>query len=504
LADLEKMVIQLQLNSEQMQADLKKVEGEVDKFGHNVEKTKKPVEGLGGQFKELGKTIAKAFAAAEIVKFLYESAKAAGDDAQSFAILENQLKNTTGATAAQSDAIDKQLEAMSNATGTKMPELRNAYGQLLRATGDSTKALQLQKTALDLAATAHVPVETAAKALARAQTGNMAALNKLDPALKNSKNVMGDLAKQTKGAADAAANANPFQKLGAIFENIKVTLGKALLPIFNVLANALVKLQPVFDVLGKAIGLLVPILTPVIELVAKLAGWFGGVIAKVMPVIVRVFQALWPAVQKLLPVFEELVDKLLPPLIRLFDKALIPALLFFTDILVKYVIPFVKQVSWGLGNVLAAAIDAVTSAFIGLGQFLKPIWDGVIKPLLDGLMALLGIKGTASVKVKADASGISLGEMAANKAKKDNALSFGGAGSTATGGVGTPAGSTTVHHHKHTHITTKVSATTNATPTNIAANIVNAIKFNLPVTMAGGTGTLTNNMGSQLGMGGAQ
>jgi ribosome recycling factor len=87
---------------------------------------------------------------------------------------------------------------------------------------------------------------------------------------------------------------------------------------------------------------------------------------------------------------------------------------------------------------------------------------------------------------------------AVKKAKEKKATFdlFGGGSGTAGAGTGGKSSVT----NNNTNINTNVQAKTDANPVDIAANIVNAIKFNLPVSMAGGTGILPTDAGSQIRM----
>jgi phage-related protein len=500
--NLEDLVIKIRLEGEQTKAELEGLKKQVQNFGGEVNHVKEPVNGLKAQFSELGKSIGKAFAAAEIVRFLVESTKVAGDNAESFAVLQNQLKNTTGATEKQSEAIDKQLESMSEMSGTKMPELRIAFGSLVRATGDSTKALALQQTALDLAASAHIPLETAAKALGKAVNGNTSALTRLDPALKGSKNLLGDLEKQTKGAAKAAADTNPMKRMQVEFEHIQVALGNGLLPVMRLVSDLLMKLTPVFDMVGKIIG----------------------AIAKPVMALVNVFmKALMPILNMLIPIFMQLMGSIMKPLTSLINNALVPAFGLIGDVL-KTIMPFIKLLGslvggylnvmlriWSveiqilvkvftvLWNIMKPFVQFIENAVIGaiknLISWLKPIW-AVVKPMVDAIAKLLGININMKASVDTSGANKSLADMKAPKLSSSLNFNSGGAG----GGGGSGSGSGSTHHHKHTHITTKVTAKTDAKPQDIAANIVNAIKFNLPVGVTGsGSGTLSVGAGSEVG-----
>jgi phage-related protein len=504
MADLDALVIQLKLETAQLQKGLSEAQGKIAQFGKTAESSANGVKKMHGSSNELLGSLKKMVAVAAVGDFLLEASKAASEDSASFAVLKTQMQNTTGATAKQTQALDEQLDSMGEMSGTKMPEMRTSFESLLRATGSSTKALQLQKMALDLAAGAHVPLATAAKALGKAVNGNQTALTRLDPALKTSKNVLGDLQKQFHGAAQAAGNANPYAKLSVIMEHIKVTLGKALLPLISTFANLLVKLQPIITMVATIIG---------------------KVVTAFMPLINELMSALMPVLNVLMRAFMQLVKAVLPPLIKIFNMVVIPIVKLFAKVLSGETIPMIMKLVMAimpLVNILADILAPILNIIIGfmdklftamkpvyefvvnglvkgfkfLTDILGPLWTGVIKPLVDGLLSLLGINTTAQVDVKVnkpkpedvkkavqtslDASMMNISGSA--KAAKATGASAGASASSKKTGSG------------HT-INTTINAKTDATPTMIAQQVVNAIKFNLPIV---GASNGYGSMGSQV------
>jgi hypothetical protein len=110
-------------------------------------------------------------------------------------------------------------------------DLRPAMGKLVRATGDVETAQDLLTLSLDAATVAGKPVETVAQAMARAFTGNKTALIKLFPALKESKDLFGDLEKIVGGAA--IQQADPFMLLNNSMDILKEKLGVVVLPLIT-------------------------------------------------------------------------------------------------------------------------------------------------------------------------------------------------------------------------------------------------------------------------------
>lgn len=508
MANLEDLVIQLKLETKQLQTGLAAAEGKIKKFGSSAEHAGGGMKKMHKESNELVSGFKKMLGAAAIVEFLLDASKAAAEDSTSFAVLQTQMKNTTGATAKQTKAIDDQLESLGEMSGTKMPELRTSYASLLRATGSSTKAMQLQKQAMDLAAGAHIPLATAAKALGKAVNGNATALIRLDPALKGSKNVLGDLQKQFKGSAKAAGDANPYAKLGVIMEKIKVTLGKALLPLLNLFANLLKKLTPFITMLSNVIS---------------------KVVTAFMPFIDQLMNALMPVLDVLIKAIMQIVNAVMPPLAQIMQAVVIPAVNLLAKVLSGETIPMIMKLIMAimpLVNILADelsfwlnliitimdklftamkpvydfVVNSLVKGFKFLTDILGPLWTNVIKPLVDGLMGLLGIKGSASVEVKTK---LKKPDPADLKAIKDAATqTLGGSMLTAGAGGKTAASKTpkTAKDKKNGHtINTTVNAKTDASAHLIAAQVVNAIKFNLPVVgdMGGGFG----GMGSQVSHG---
>ena len=409
MSDIPPLSVKVELELAQVKTQMEALEGQFKHLGETVKSQE-------GKFKELGEKAHKflgkiglAVGAVELVKVIGESTKLAGQEAQQQAELARQLKVSTGATAEQSKAINEQMDSMELASGISIDKLRPSFETLVRVTHNSTKAMALNKVAMDVAAATGKDVGSVSKAMAKAMEGNTAALQKMIPGTKGAKDQMLYLQKTFAGAAEKAADTNPYQKLSVIFEQLKKTLGAAFLPLIKTVGQVLQKLAPVikivFEQLGKVLQPLMPIVAKIIGLVGKLAQWLGGILMKILPPVIKVLNVLWPVFEKLLPPIMKLVDKLLPPLIRLLDKVLLPILMWFASILTDYVIPYVSKLAEVLGDILAPIIDGVTFAFQKLGEFLKPIWDGVIKPMLDGLMSLLGLKVEPEVKVKVKKEG---------------------------------------------------------------------------------------------------
>ena len=188
---------------------------------------KKAKKSFGGLKSALG-AVGIGFGLKAITDGLLDAAKAASADQKSMQLLNTQLVKNAKATDAQVKANDKFIDSLSNQVGIVDDELRPAMGQLVRATGDTKKAQDLLKLALDASATTGKPLALTARALSQAFAGNRTQLNRLFPTLKESKDLFGDLAKIVGGAA--VQQADPFSKFNVAMDNLKEKLGAVILP----------------------------------------------------------------------------------------------------------------------------------------------------------------------------------------------------------------------------------------------------------------------------------
>jgi hypothetical protein len=126
----------------------------------------------------------------------------------------------------------------------------------------------------------------------------------------------------------------------------------------------------------------------------------------IMPLAKDLLVALMPAFLAIIKVIEPLLKAVLPPLILILDKVLVPVLKILSDFLVKYVVPYISQLADGFGLLANVVGGAVVTAFQQVQSIVGPIWSGVLQPLLDSLMSLLGIHAAPTVTVKTDSSSI--------------------------------------------------------------------------------------------------
>lgn len=200
------------------------------------------VSKFGGAMKSAALPIAAAGAA------LYGMGKSAVEDAAGQAMLAKSLKNTVGATQAQSAAVEEWITKTSMASGVADDELRPAMSTLARATGSVSEAQKAMGLAMDIAATTGKPLSAVTDAMAKGYAGNTGALGKLVPGLdksivatKDMAKVSAELARVTGGAAAENANtaAGQFQRMTLAMDETQESIGGALLPVLTAVAPVL-------------------------------------------------------------------------------------------------------------------------------------------------------------------------------------------------------------------------------------------------------------------------
>lgn len=200
--------------------------------------------GLNKKTAAISSSINKAFGAiglglsfAMITRELTEAGKAAAEDAKSQALLAKQLENTTGATSSQIKAVEKVIGKLQLQASVADDELRPAYAKLIRSTKDTEEANRLLAIALDVSAGSGKSLDAVAQAMAKSVSGSDTALVKLLPSVKGVADPMAYLADQFKGAAEEAANTDPYQRMNIIFGELQEQVGMALLPSLDKLST---------------------------------------------------------------------------------------------------------------------------------------------------------------------------------------------------------------------------------------------------------------------------
>jgi hypothetical protein len=189
-------------------------------------------------------------------------------------------------------------------------EVRAGMQALVASTGDVTDASTLLATAQDVARFANVDLETASKAVAKANAGQTGALQKLIPGLQKGKTATDTIANASKlaaGQADAYSKSSAgMQKAGAdAFGEIGETIGSAFLPVLDEVLPALL---PVVKQLAGLVSQILPLIIPLVKLLAKALGVVASVLGIVVGWLVKLVTWLANAARKV----GEFLDKINP------------------------------------------------------------------------------------------------------------------------------------------------------------------------------------------------
>jgi hypothetical protein len=236
---------------------------DVDKFGKGLDKAGKDAQGFGGKVKKYGKIAAGALAAvgaaagAMAIKLGVDAVKGAVEDEASQIKLAQALRNTTKATDAQIASTEDYISKQQLAFGIADTKLRPALATLARATGDVTKAQQLNNLAIDISAATGKDLESVSLGLAKAYNGNIGALTRLGIPLDE--NII-----KTKDFDAAAA------ELTRLF-------GGSAQANTETLAGKLAILRETFAELQEGVGVkFIPVLKDLLDNVMKVAKAFSG------------------------------------------------------------------------------------------------------------------------------------------------------------------------------------------------------------------------------------
>jgi hypothetical protein len=181
---------------------------------------------------------------------LGDATRAAMEDQQEQAALALTLQNVTGAGAAQTAQVEKQISAMSRASGVADTDYRKALEALVRGTKDVGIAMNDMNLVMDISTATGMDSASVADALAKAYQGNFKALRSLSPEMSTmikegaSLNEVMDVLGGTFGGA-TAKNAETAAGKMAILKNsigeTKESIGAALLPVLEAVLPVLNK-----------------------------------------------------------------------------------------------------------------------------------------------------------------------------------------------------------------------------------------------------------------------
>jgi hypothetical protein len=251
--------------------------------GKGVDKAIKQFSQLEGAGAKSAFALKKAFVPAvaalgALTAGLGLATKAAMEDEAGQVELARQLKATTQATNAQVAAAEDFISTLSRQTAMADDQLRPALANLVRATGSLELSQKAMAITADLATAKNIDMETASAAVAKALTGQTAALVKLDPSLKDlidksssADDILKALNNTVGGSAEAFANT---AEGGA--KNFSIAMGELQESIGAVFLPLMTKMIPILNDVANYMAENTTVIIALIGVVGSLA---GGIVA---------------------------------------------------------------------------------------------------------------------------------------------------------------------------------------------------------------------------------
>lgn len=199
----------------------------------SLKNLEKRTQGISNGINTALGAIGVGFTLSAVINAFEQSTKAAIEDRKSKELLSKALEDNLRLTDAQIDSVEKFIGKTQLATNVTDDKLRPAFQKLAIGTKDVKEAQDLLSIALDVSAGTGKNLDTVAQAMARALEGNDTALSRLVPSVKNAKDPIQALADTFNGAAEAAADTDPYAQMQTIFGELQEQIGTALLPILD-------------------------------------------------------------------------------------------------------------------------------------------------------------------------------------------------------------------------------------------------------------------------------
>lgn len=224
-------------------------------------KAEMAVKSFEQRLQAAGRALTLAYGAKKVVDWTAGAVKAAAEDAAAQTMLAQTLRATTGARRADIASMEAWITDISHATGYLDDDLRPAVAAFARVTNDSAKAQQLLRLAMDVSRGSGKDLETVTAAIAKAYTGNTTALGRLIPGIRTAgeKTLSWADAQQKlnaqfggQAAAFAGTAEGKIARLNAQYQDMKETVGAALLPVVSQLVGVLSEVFGWFDRLNPA------------------------------------------------------------------------------------------------------------------------------------------------------------------------------------------------------------------------------------------------------------
>ena len=321
----------------------------------------------------------------------FGAAQAAIEDQASQAKLADQLIRTTGATDQQIVAVEGYISAMQLATNVADTDLRGALSRLATVTGDVTQAQSLLQLATDISAATGKDLSAVTEALSKAYGGNLTALQRLDPSLRDliKSGATFDEVGQQLTATFGGAAANAVNTAQGQFKNMQIRIGELQESIGALIVPIAEKFLPILQ----RVATFVENNT---KLIVTLASVIGGLAVAVIAVnaAMTAYAAITKAVTVVTGLFNAVLAANPVVLVTLAIAALVAGLIIayrefetFRNI-VNNAFRVVQTVAQIVIDYIMARFNALKDVVMGFVTIIKGIFQGDLKMVLEGFKQL--------------------------------------------------------------------------------------------------------------------
>jgi len=203
--------------------------------------------GMGAETKAASGTMTAAYAAAGLaaVEFAKSSVAAAIEQEEATAKLNNAIANSPKVSFEAKAAFDQQATSIMKLTGVGDEQVTTGQALLVQMGLTADQITQLTPLVVDLATKNGIDLQAAFKAVGKAAEGNTGALARYVGTVEKGKNPTETFANvveklgAVQGYAAQQANAEPWRKLEAAFNEIQETVGNKIIPVLADAADLL-------------------------------------------------------------------------------------------------------------------------------------------------------------------------------------------------------------------------------------------------------------------------
>jgi hypothetical protein len=336
---------------------------------------------------------------------LGDATKAAMEDQQEQAALALTLQNVTGAGAAQTAQVEKQISAMSRASGIADSQYRKSLEALVRGTKDVDLAMKDMNLVMDISTALQMDSTTIADALAKAYQGNFKALRSLSPEMASmikegaSLNEIMDVLGGTFGGATAKSAETAAGKMKILTNSLgetKESIGAALLPVLEAVLPVLNRFAAwaqdnpkAFLAIAAAIGIVAAaiVATNIAMALNPFALIAAGVALLVVALVVAYNKFEW---------FKTGVDLIINGILGAFESVVNGAIMMVNGIIRAYnAIPLVPDINT-INHVNLPTFGGSTTSAPGRMNIPR-MADGGIVNQPGGMIAMIGEAGPEAV-----------------------------------------------------------------------------------------------------------